>query len=207
MQRKKFFLALWLAVLSVTGLALSGCGASNDAATAMAAIESLPFRVPDAFSYSAESTARNNMLTFVSDNQTTLIVACTDTNEDFLEAARKQTITAATLTASYKESGLDVSIDQLNKQSTADKLLYTYTVHLPSLSGNTVTHKYIRITKTRALDLSCGGDAENSDAIDADYRAVVAAIEAVEAATEKEPLKTKSELKLTGIDSGIVSGS
>lgn len=204
MQLKRILFTVWLMMLSVMGLSLFGCSADNDAATAMAAIESLPFPMPDRFSYSAEATARNDMLTFVSNDQTTLIISCTDANEDFLNAARSQTITAAALTASYKEAGLDVSIDKLDKQSTADKLLYTYTVHLPSLSGNTVTRKYIRITKSQILDLSCGGSAENSDTIDGDYNAVIQAIEAAEP-PEKGLLEPNSELKLTGITSGLIS--
>ena len=196
---KKILLTLCLAVFSVTGLALSGCNDTNDVATAVAAIESLPFKMPATFSYSAEATARNDMLTFVSENQTTLIVECTETNEAFLESARRQDVTASTLTASYKEAGLDVSIESLDKDAAADKLVYTYTVRLPSLSGNTVTRKYIRITENQTLDISCGGSAENGETIKKEYDAVVQAVEAAEppaeppAASEAEPSSSAAD--------------
>lgn len=156
-------LTIFTAVLSLS----SGCTSIDH--TAASQISALPFAIPSQFTYDAEATAKNEMLTFTSNSGTTLIVSQSKTAGNYLEQALQQEITETSLVRSYKDAGLDVSVTNLQVDKQADSLTYTFSVHLSTQNGSTVTRKYIHLTKQEALDLSCGGDVNNEDAIDLDY--------------------------------------
>lgn len=176
MKRKTIFIAALLAIISAAIICLAGCSNADTAAISQS-IENLPFTVPDLFTYNADATEKNGMLTFTSDNRTTLIVSCSDASNGFLEQSRSEPMTEASLVASYKSAGLDVTITDLDKQDTDSALIYTYTVHLSTQNGTTITRKYIKITDGQILDISCGGNVTNEDTIDVDYGAVLTALQ------------------------------
>lgn len=164
-------LTIFAAMLSV----FSGCAGQIDHAAA-SKISALPFAVPEQFTYNAEATRENDLLTYLSRSGTTLIISYNQTAGNFLEQALTQDITEASLVRSYKNAGLDVSVTGLQVEKAEDSLTYTFSVHLTTQHGSTVTRKYIRLTKQEALDLSCGGNVVNEDAIDLDYAALLQAV-------------------------------
>ncbi|MDD5952480.1 MAG: hypothetical protein PUC32_02320 [Oscillospiraceae bacterium] len=176
MKAKTIFLTVVLAVLAPMCLLSGGCGRETTAAMSPQG-SSLPFTMPALFTYDKEASAKNGMLTFTSDSGTTLIVAYSDTQKGFLQQSRSHPLTENSLVTSYKDAGLDVSVTDLKLQDSDTALTYTFTVHLSTQNGSTITRKYIRITEGKVLDLSCGGNVVDSDTIDLDYGAVVQAIE------------------------------
>ncbi len=175
MKRKTILITVLLAVLAAA-LCLGGCGSMDPAVSQ--AVSALPFTVPPLFTYNGDATEQNGMLTFTSENGTTLIVSCTDSTEAFLEESRGEELTADSITASYQAAGLEVTVTGLDRQETEQALLYTYAVYYTNSNGTTITRKYIRITAAQVLDLSCGGNVANVDVIDMDYSAVLAAVQA-----------------------------
>lgn len=174
MRLKSILLTVFLTTLSITTVCLTGCSDPSSTSTALSeeTVAQLPFTVPEEFSYNADATQQNQMLTFTSENKTTLIVSYTDSSAQLLSESKKESITEASLIASYKESGLDVSISDLKKQDKDTELCYTYTVSMASHNATTITYKYIRITDEKVLDISCGGNEKNLDALKADYAAL-----------------------------------
>lgn len=164
-------LTIFAAVLAL----FSGCTGSMDTATA-SKISALPFAVPAQFAYNAEATKENDLLTFLSSSGTTLIISHSHTAGNYLEQALSQEITETSLVRAYKNAGLDVSVTNLQVEKNEDSLTYTFSVHLSTQHGSTVTRKYIHLTKQEALDLSCGGNVVNEDAIDLDYAALLQAV-------------------------------
>lgn len=175
MKDKRIIIAALFAVVWVAMFCFAGCGTDMPSAAAQSA-QALPFSVPSIFTLDEDATARNGMLTFQSDSRTTLIVSCRDATPEFLERTRSSTMTEQSLVAAYKNSGLDVTVSDLHTRSSDDCLLYTYTVHLSTQNGSTLTRKYIRITEEQVLDISCGGNVVNEDAVDLDYTALLAVL-------------------------------
>ena len=165
------FATLWLALLC-----FGGCGADKPTA-AQTAADSLPFSVPSIFTPDEEKTARNQMLTFQSQNHTTLIVSYKDSTASFLSHIRKTKMTKEALVSAYKAGGLDVTVSDLHVKDLEKQYSLTYTVHLTTQNGSTITRKYIRITEKEVLDISCGGNVANKDLIDLDYTEVLQAIQ------------------------------
>lgn len=165
------------AILTIFAASLffAGCAGRPDAAAA-SRISALPFAVPEQFTYNAEATKQNELLTFLSESGTTLIVSHSQTAGNYLEQAMAKEITEASLVRSYKNAGLDVSVTNLQVEKQEDSLTYTFSVHLSTRHGATVTRKYIHLTRQEALDLSCGGNAADEDAIDLDYASLLQAV-------------------------------
>ncbi len=165
------------AILTIFAVLLffSGCAGRMDTAAA-SRISALPFTVPKQFVYNAEATEQNELLTFLSESGTTLIISHSQTAGNYLEQAMAKEITEASLVRSYKNAGLDVSITNLQVEKQKDSLTYTFSVHLSTRHGSTVTRKYIHLTKQEALDLSCGGNVADEDTIDLDYGALLQAV-------------------------------
>lgn len=176
MKPKSFLMTAVLSLVFSAIVGLVGCGPA-DSAPASQAIEALPFSVPEQFTYDQSATEKNGLLTFRSDNRTTLIVSYKDTSDGFLDQSREQEVTVGSLVESYRAAGLEVTVTDLERQDFDTGLLYTYTVHLANEVGATITRKYIKITDGHILDLSCGGNVTNEDAIDTDYAVVQAALE------------------------------
>ena len=86
-------------------------------------------------------------------------------------------MTKESLVAAYKAGGLDVTVSNLHIKDLDDQYSLTYTVHLTTQNGSTITRKYIRITGKELLDISCGGNVTNKDLIDLEYTEVLQAVQ------------------------------
>ncbi len=175
-MKEKRLLFVLFATLWLTLLCFGGCGSDKPSA-AQTAAESLPFSVPSIFTPDEDGTARNQMLTFQSQNHTTLIVSRKDSTASFLSHIRKTKMTKEALVAAYKAGGLDVTVSNLHIKDLDDQYSLTYTVHLTTQNGSTITRKYIRITGKELLDISCGGNVTNKDLIDLEYTEVLQAVQ------------------------------